>query len=77
MGMDFPTRRELVAHGRSIDEVRKYLGADSLVYLTVGELINAIGTTELCTACFTGNYPFTINIDETEVAFTSDRLWEP
>ncbi len=56
MGMDFPTRRELVAHGRSIDEVREYLGADSLVYLTVDELVDAIGTTELCTACFTGNY---------------------
>ncbi|ADY02137.1 amidophosphoribosyltransferase [Vulcanisaeta moutnovskia 768-28] len=76
MGMDFPTRRELVAHGRSIDEVRGYLGADSLVYLTVDELMDSIGTTELCTACFTGNYPFTINIDESEKAFSGDRVWE-
>ncbi len=76
MGMDFPTRRELVAHGRSIDEIRDYLGADSLVYLTVNELMDAIGTTELCTACFTGNYPFNINIVETEKAFSGDRVWE-
>ncbi|WP_052885873.1 amidophosphoribosyltransferase [Vulcanisaeta distributa] len=75
MGMDFPTRRELVAHGRSIDEVREYLGANSLVYLTVDELMDAIGTTELCTACFTGNYPFTVNIDDAEKAFTGGRSW--
>ncbi|GAB6947697.1 amidophosphoribosyltransferase [Vulcanisaeta sp. JCM 16161] len=73
MGMDFPTRRELVAHGRSIEEVRKYLGADSLVYLTVDELMDSIGTTELCTACFTGNYPFTLSIEEAEEAFTGGR----
>ncbi|MGC9178882.1 MAG: amidophosphoribosyltransferase [Vulcanisaeta sp.] len=76
MGMDFPTRRELIAHGKSIDDVRKLLGADSLVYLTVNELTSSIGMTELCTACFTGDYPFNIDIENAEKLFMSDRVWE-
>jgi len=70
MGMDFPTRRELIAHGRTIDGVREILGADSLIYLTVDELLWSIGVDEVCTACFTGNYPFNVNIDELERDFT-------
>jgi amidophosphoribosyltransferase len=70
MGMDFPTRRELIAHGRTIDGVREILGADSLIYLTVDELLWSIGVDEVCTACFTGNYPFDVNIDELERDFT-------
>ncbi|ABW01507.1 amidophosphoribosyltransferase [Caldivirga maquilingensis] len=73
MGMDFPSRRELIAHGKSIGEVKSMLGSDSLTYLTVDELKEAIGTVELCTACFTGEYPFKVNIDELEGAFTGDR----
>jgi amidophosphoribosyltransferase len=69
MGMDFPTRRELIAHGRTIDGVREILGADSLIYLTVDELLWSIGVDEVCTACFTGNYPFDVNIDELERDF--------
>jgi len=70
MGMDFPTRRELIAHGRTIDGIREILGADSLIYLTVDELLWSIGVDEVCTACFTGNYPFDVNIDELERDFT-------
>jgi amidophosphoribosyltransferase len=70
MGMDFPTRRELIAHGKAIEDVRKALGSDSLIYLTVDELLWSIGVDEVCTACFTGNYPFNINIDEVEGDFT-------
>ncbi|MGC9136386.1 amidophosphoribosyltransferase [Caldivirga sp.] len=73
MGMDFPSRRELIAHGKSISEVKATLGLDSLMYLTVDELKEAIGTVELCTACFTGEYPFNVDISELEGDFTGDR----
>jgi amidophosphoribosyltransferase len=68
MGMDFPSRRELVAHGKSVEEVRRIIGSDSLVYLSVEEMEEAIGV-EVCAACFTGRYPFPLNIEEMESAF--------
>lgn len=73
MGMDFPSRRELIAHGKSISEVKSTLGSDSLIYLTIDELKEAVGTVELCTACFTGEYPFKVNISELEGDFMGGR----
>ncbi|MFO8020423.1 MAG: amidophosphoribosyltransferase [Promethearchaeia archaeon] len=66
MGIDFPTRAELIAgrmqaeYGDSfIDGIRKEIGADSLRYQTVDDLTKAIGKgrNELCTACLTEEYP--------------------
>lgn len=58
-GIDFATRDELIANGMSIDEICSSLGADSLRYLSLDELIDA--TTQpkqnLCRACFDGIYP--------------------
>jgi len=66
MGIDFPTREELIA-GRTqrlygdnyIEEIRKSIGADSLLYNTLDDLVNSIGLREdqLCLACLTGKYP--------------------
>ncbi|MFX1322528.1 MAG: amidophosphoribosyltransferase [Promethearchaeota archaeon] len=66
MGIDFPTKEELIA-GRFqklynkdyIEEIRKKIGADTLIYQKVDDLIDAIGKSEsqLCLACLTGNYP--------------------
>jgi amidophosphoribosyltransferase len=59
MGVDFPTFEELIAHGRSVEDVRKLIGVDSLTYMTVDGLVEAIGLPrdELCLACLTGEYP--------------------
>ena len=59
MGIDFPMRRELIAAKKSVEEIRKIIGADSLGYMTVEELVKAIGLGEknLCLACLTGEYP--------------------
>jgi amidophosphoribosyltransferase len=65
-GMDFPSREELIAnkkHG-SIKEIQDYLEVDSLEYLTIGEMLEAVseaGPSDFCTACFSGNYPTKIN----------------
>lgn len=67
MGIDFPTTDELIAgrfmklYGKDsyIEEIRKNIGADTLQYQTLDDLIQAIGKKreELCLACLTGNYP--------------------
>ncbi len=59
LGIDMPTKEELIAYGRSVEEIRREINADSLIYLTVDELVEGIGLSknELCLGCFTGKYP--------------------
>jgi len=59
MGIDFPTRRELIARIMRLDELTRYVGADSLYFNTIDGLISSIGLpeNELCLACLTGKYP--------------------
>ena len=58
-GVDTPTREELIASNHSVDEIRSYLEADSLGYVSLENLRNAVGDSkdEFCTACYTGVYP--------------------
>jgi amidophosphoribosyltransferase len=58
-GIDMSTREEMIAHGRSVEEVASELGCDSLAYLSLGGVYEAIdGTREThCDACFSGDYP--------------------
>jgi amidophosphoribosyltransferase len=57
MGIDIPTRHELIAAFGSVEKVREAIGADSLAYLSVEGLIRAVGRKDLCLACLTGEYP--------------------
>ena len=61
-GIDFATRAELIANGLTIDEIRTSIGADSLGYVALEELIEAttIPADKLCRACFDGIYPVPI-----------------
>jgi amidophosphoribosyltransferase len=63
-GIDFSTRGELIAAQRSVEEIRDFTGLDSLGYLHIDNLARAtqIPRTDLCLACFDGNYP--VPIDE-------------
>jgi amidophosphoribosyltransferase len=58
-GIDFPDRNQLMAVTHSLDEIRDYLQADSLAYLSKDGMINATGkpADSFCTACYDGNYP--------------------
>ena len=57
-GTDIPSEDQLIATGKTVDEICKIIGADSLGYLEVDILIEMIcGGTGFCDACFTGNYP--------------------
>jgi amidophosphoribosyltransferase len=56
-GIDFPDPNELVAHAGSLSEIESRLGVDGLYYLSLEGLYQAIGTSKLCVACLTGDYP--------------------
>jgi amidophosphoribosyltransferase len=58
-GVDTPTREELIAAQHSVEEIRRYIEADSLGYLSLEHLREAVGDTEgkFCTSCYTGVYP--------------------
>ena len=64
-GVDMATRPELIAANKSVDEVREFVGADSLGYLSHGGLMNAVGISRnrLCMACFTGEYPIPVQLE--------------
>ena len=56
-GIDIPNREMLIAHNRSVEEICKKIGADSLGYLPLECLHEMAGNKPICTACFSGNYP--------------------
>jgi amidophosphoribosyltransferase len=59
MGIDFPTSRELIAANQKIEEIQKFINADSLGYMTIDGLMQGIGLpeNELCMACLNKKYP--------------------
>jgi amidophosphoribosyltransferase len=59
-GVDTPRKKELIAANNTVEEIRQYIGADSLSYLSLEGLKKACHDgekTTYCTACYTGNYP--------------------
>ena len=58
-GVDTPSRSELIAATHSLDEITKYLGADSVAYLSLEGLMTAVGSERgsYCSSCYTGVYP--------------------
>jgi amidophosphoribosyltransferase len=59
-GIDTPLRSELIAAAHSVEEIRRFIGADSLAYLSQEGLLAAVGDPgeeRFCTACFSGRYP--------------------
>ncbi len=56
-GTDIPSEDQLIAHGKTIEEICRLLGADSLSYLKLERLREMAGGLPICTACFSGDYP--------------------
>lgn len=65
-GVDTPRRAELIAATHSLEEIRKYIGADTLGYLSLEGLLGSIGPERksYCTSCYTGEYPVAFPRDE-------------
>ena len=77
-GMDFPTRRELIAAWNTPEQIREYLGVDSLHYLSVEGMLAATydDPGRYCTACFTGNYPVPLSEEESRsLREDTDQEW--
>ena len=71
-GVDTPSKKELIAANKSIDEIREFIGADSLSYLSLDGLKKACGDgekTTYCSACYTGKYPTNlVDVEEIQPA---------
>src|ERR1700689_1532797 len=68
-GVDTPSKKELIAANKSVEERRQFIGADSLSYLSLEGLKKACGDVEkttYCTACYTGSYPTSL-VDVEEI----------
>ena len=65
-GVDMATKGEFVASGRTVEQIRGFIGADSLGYLSIEGLHTAVGGDptgkDFCDACFTGNYPMPVQL---------------
>ncbi len=78
-GIDMTTRKELIAAQKSIDDIRKHIGADELIYMTIPALKRAAGTgneniKEFCSACMDGNYPTGDITEEVHKRLGSERI---
>ena len=70
-GMDTPNQNELIASHKTVEEIRKFLGATSVNYLSLDGLIKSIGLPKehLSTSCFTGIYPIDLKERKDEVNY--------
>lgn len=70
-GIDIHTQRELIASRKNIEHINRYLGSDSLAYLSLGSLLKTVQPYDdkFCTACFNGIYPVEIQeIEDTQLS---------
>jgi amidophosphoribosyltransferase len=70
------TREEMIAHGRSVQEIADELDADSLAYLSMEGVYEAVGTPaeDHCDACFTGHYPLGDDPEQADGKFTLEEI---
>ncbi len=70
MGVDMGRHDDLIAYKRSVDEIREFVGADSLYFLSVDGMMRALNRKEgFCQACFTGQYPIPVDLSNVKTGF--------
>jgi amidophosphoribosyltransferase len=77
-GVDMATRWELIAAQKTVPEVRDFIGADSLGYLSIDGLVKAVNLPKdtFCLACFTGDYPIPVQLEMDKLALESTPAGE-
>ena len=70
-GTDVPSKEQLIAHNRTVEEIRQIIGADSLGYLGIDRLGEMVSGLSICTGCFTGKYPMEPPKDDIRGEFES------
>ena len=63
-GTDVPNKEQLIAHNRTIEDIRQVIGSDSLAYLSIDRLIELSGGKSICKGCFTGEYPMELPTED-------------
>jgi amidophosphoribosyltransferase len=75
MGVDMGRRDDLIAHQRTVEEITKYVKADSLYYLSLGGMMKAVGSQDgYCQACFSGEYPLPVDLETVKTGFEKGIL---
>jgi amidophosphoribosyltransferase len=70
MGVDMGRHEDLIAYKRTVDEIREFVGADSLHYLSTDGMMRALKRTDgFCQACFTGQYPIPVDLSNVKTGF--------
>lgn len=75
-GVDFAERSQLIAHQRTVEEIRQFLGVDSLHYLSLQGMLSCVDrpADAYCTACYTGDYRIDIDHPITEIVHESEQM---
>ena len=75
-GIDFPTAAELIAHNRTVDEIREFLEVDSLAYLSLEGMLGCLEQSDenYCTACWNGVYKIPVDNPQSKFSFERDQL---
>ena len=75
-GIDFPTSEELIAHNRTVEQVRAFLEVDSLAYLSLDGMLSCQKHPpgDYCTACWSGDYKIPIDNPQSKFSFELDQL---
>jgi amidophosphoribosyltransferase len=74
-GVDMASRWELIAAQKSVEEIRQFIGADSLGYISIEGLVNAVGlpANKFCMACLTGDYPIPVQLQMDKLALEAKK----
>ena len=75
-GIDFATTDQLIAHNRTVDEIRDFVEVDTLSYLSIEGMLACLRTPkkDCCTACWTGEYKIPIDRPTSKFSFERDQL---
>jgi amidophosphoribosyltransferase len=75
-GIDFPTSQELIAHNRTVEQIREFLEVDSLAYLSLEGMLSCMSrpADDYCTACWSGKYKIPIDNPQSKFSFERDQL---
>jgi amidophosphoribosyltransferase len=57
LGIDTPSKNELISSTRELDEIRREIRADSLAFISLEGMLRALGESDFCKGCFCGEYP--------------------
>jgi amidophosphoribosyltransferase len=75
-GIDFPTRQELIAHNRTIEQIAAFLEVDSLAYLSLEGMLSCLNApaSHYCTACWSGQYKIPVDAPQSKLTFEPNQL---